>query len=247
MPTGEGKPPLPRGEYLVYVTPLENQPDGVKNLIDSWYRPVPLPPEIQPETPLGSLLASLPTPLKDEKVLLYQTYFLGGTKDTTYLTRLKAFHDKLRERTSEELKELAQFANTLQNQFNSTTSQFALFRKGKPNPKQKKDWEQFNVTWSGLEGQLQAIFEKWTPEIVQSEYFYDTLYPLIQQTSQSVTKVHEFHSSYFKGVSDLRTFEIQLGEASSSCQNDINRLRSKIDQANKIAPTANGMPRKEGL
>ena len=99
----------------------------------------------------------------------------------------------------------------------------------------------------GLQNQLNLIFQKWTPEVIEKTYFYGVLNQLAQQAGQSVSKVHEFQHSYFTGGQDLKTLDIQLGEATSLAQGMIHALKAKIEQAEQMPVTANGMPQREGI
>jgi hypothetical protein len=227
----DGKP-IPRGEYMIYLSALDSQSPEVKTLLGGVQASqIKIPPELP----------------KNLKILGFKTYFLGGNRDAGYAARLKEFHDKLRGKAASELIEIKQFTVTLDSQFSSTVTKFNLIRKGKMNLKQKKTWESFHNEWMKLQGQLDQIFLKWSSETVQNEFFYSALYRLTQQVGQTIEKVHGFQHAYFNGMQDPRTFEIQLGETAASAQTSLNLLRLKIDQAEKLPPTPNGMPRREGL
>lgn len=232
--TPDGKT-IPRGEYTVVVLSGENQPPQLKALFGSVQPPATPPP--------AHLPADFP---KDARILLFKTYFLGGQRDATYASRLKDYHEKLRTKANLELGDLKQFAVTLETQLASTYGKFAQFSKTGP-VKQRRAWEAFHNDWSKLQNQLHDIFQKWNPETLQNDFFYPTLFALVQTTSQSVERIHSFQHHYFSGGSDLKSIQIQLGEAGSSAQSAISLLKSKIDQAEKIPPTQNGMPQREGL
>ena len=228
----DGKP-IPRGQYFVYLLPTDNEPQTAKSLIQAYQPPnnTRIPPEL-PNT---------------AKVLLSKSYFLGGPRDSNYLVRLKEFHDKLREKATSELTEIKQFTDTLDSQLASTVTKFTMIKKGKITARQRKSWEDFHNQWMKFQGQLDQNFQRWTPEAIQNEYFYGVLYQLTQQAGQMIDKVHGFQHAFFTGSQDPRTSEIQLGEATSSAQSSLNVLKSKIGQAEKLPPTPNGMPRREGL
>jgi hypothetical protein len=223
---------IPRGEYGIYVVAGENQPLLQRTLLANI---PPLPIKTPSEVP------------KDAKILAFKSTFLGGNRDATYASRLKDFHDKLRTKASNELGEIRQFVTTVESQFASTNVKFGLLKKIKVSTRNRKQWEDFHTEWMKLQEQMDQIFRKWTPEVLSQEYFYGTLYQLVQQAGISVQKVHEFHHAYFVGVSDQKTFEIQLGEASSSASNALTLLKAKVDQVEKLAPTPNGMPRRDDL
>ncbi|MEO5970354.1 MAG: DUF4339 domain-containing protein [Bdellovibrionia bacterium] len=227
----DGKP-IPRGEYVISISASEDQPQPIKNLITS--------------APLSfqNLPAEIP---KDIKILAFKTYFLGGPRDAVYIARLKEFHDRLREKASRELNELKQFSATLENQFDSTTTKFSALREGRSRPKQKKLWADFHQEWMKLEASLNTIFDDWTPAVIRDQFFYGTLYQLIHQLGQSIDRVHSFQNVFFTSAQDSKTLQIQIGETMASAQGTLILVKSKIEQAEKIPPTVNGMPRTEGL
>ncbi len=227
----DGKP-VPKGEYLIYLTPSQNQAPEIQALLAN---SPPVPQKLSNDLP------------KDIKILAFKTYFLGGVRDAAYTARLKEYHDKLRLKASEEIKEVSQFLNTLESQLNSSTTKFAFIKKAKMNAKQRQAWESFHTEWMKFQGQLDLIFQKWTPESIHNDYFYETLYLMTQQVGQSVVKVHEMHHAFLNGGVDPKTFEIQIGEASSTAQTAISQLRSKISQALALPLSPNGMPNREGL
>ncbi|MGZ3707521.1 MAG: DUF4339 domain-containing protein [Bdellovibrionota bacterium] len=224
---------LARGDYMIYVVLPEQANPAIKALSER------LPPMS------ANLPASLP---RDARVVALHTYFLGGNKDNTYALRLKEYHDKLRERSAQELGEVKQFSGTLESQLRSTIAKFQSLKHGnKPTSAGRKAWGKFHDEWMQLQSQMDQVFLKWTPESLQKDYFYGVLYQLTLQTAQGIEKVHGFQHSYFTGALDPKAFEIQLGEAVSNAQGAVSLLKAKIEQAEKIPPTPNGMPRKEGL
>ena len=231
----DGKP-LPRGEYVVYATESQQQPDSVKAILAN------VPP-VTVKVP-----DNLPRGLK---LLVSKPVFLGGAKDTTYESRLKDFHDKLRAKAGAELSEVKQLSATLEGQLTATNTKYTqlhgLARNGKPSFAAKKAWNDFSTQWSKLDTQLKDGFAKWTDQALQTEYFYGMLYSLTKSAGDAVEKLHQLHSDFFDGKIDPRTFEIQHGSSVSIAQNAISALKSKIDQAEHLAPTPNGMPRREGL
>ena len=224
--------PIPRGEYTVYLVAAETQPTEVQKYLSSVQSPPTLVPfEIQ----------------KDSKILLSKTYFLGGPKDAVYLANLQNYHEKLQAKASAELSELKQYTTTLESQLSTTSLKFSFYKRLKSIPKQRAEWGTFNTQWSQLQTQLDAIFQRWTPESLHSLYFYENLYRLTQQVSQSVNHVHQIHHSYFAKPQDLPTFEIQAGEASSSAQGSLSILKSKISEIEKQPICSNGVPCRDNL
>jgi hypothetical protein len=236
---------LPRGQYTVYATESEQgqSPEAQATL-------AAVPP-VSAQVP-----AALPRGLK---LLVSKRYFLGGAKDATYEARLKEYHDKLREKAQTELAEVKQFGSTLEAQLQQTEQGFrqanAKRSRGKPTPAARKGWNGFHGGWAKLQAQLQASWEKW-PAATDSveaqkkfndEVFYGPLYRAVRSLGESVSKLHELQHSLMEGKADARAAEIQLPTLVSECQTALAAAKAKVDQAEKLAPTANGMPRREGL
>ena len=226
--------PVPRGEYAIYIVPVENQPASIRALLAVTPS---LGVKIPTDVPAGVL--------RDQKILGFKSYFLGGGRDSIYAARLQEFHEKLRTKAENELGEVHQFITTIESQLSSSKTKFDSVRKLRASRLGRKQWDAFHVEWMKLQEQLDLIFRKWTPEVLSKEYFYGSLYQLVQQAGLGAQKVHEFHHSYFVGVADAKTFDIQLGEAVSSATNALNLLKSRVDQVEKLAPTPNGMPRRD--
>jgi hypothetical protein len=62
--------------------------------------------------------------------LFNKSFFIGGPRDETYLTRLKAFHEKIKQSAERESQELKQYSDTLQMQFQMLTQEFSKILKG---------------------------------------------------------------------------------------------------------------------
>lgn len=227
----DGKP-IPRGEYVVSLSASENQTQALKNIFAN----------------ATLISANLPAEVpKDLKILAFKTYFLGGANDAVYVARLKEFHDRLREKANRELSELKQFTATLENQFDSTTTKFLALREGRSGLKQKRLWANFHQEWIKLENSLNTIFNDWTPAVTHDQFFYGGLYQLVHQLGQAIDRVHSFQNILFTSTQDLKTLQIQIGESTAAAQGTLILVKSKIEQAEKIPPTVNGMPRTEGL
>jgi hypothetical protein len=229
----DGKP-LPRGQYIVYATEGAQQPDAVNALLGGV---PPVSAQLPPTLPVGlRLLAS-------------KTVFLGGAKDATYESRLKEFHDKLRDKASTELAELKQLSATIEQQLSNTSAKYSQLRKGagKPTAAARKGWSDFHGQWAKFEAQLRESYDKWTEQALATDYFYGSLYTLAKSAGDAVAKLHQLQSDFFAGKVDPKTFDIQRGSAVSIAEGAVIALKTKISQAENLAPTPNGMPRREGL
>lgn len=224
---------LQPGQYNIFVTETETEPPVIKSIL----------------APLSPANVSLPSSVpKGSKVVATKSYFLGGKKDATYSSRLKEFHDRLRARAEAELIEVKQHLSTLEKQFQSTNAQFNFLRSGKLTPLKKRSWTLFHTQWVEMFGQMKKAFDTWTPTALRNDFFYGMLFQLTQQAGNSVMSVHDLENSFVSNPgTDRKSFEIQMGQSLSLAQNAILALKTKVEQAEKIPPTPNGMPRREGL
>ncbi len=225
--------PLARGEYDVYAVNSDKQLVEVQTLLDL------------AQATLLEMAASIPA---GRKVATKKSYFLGGPKDESYTTRLKEFHGKLRVKAEEEMKELKQFATTLEAQINSSNTTFTRIRgKARRTTKQQQSqWHSFHDQWTALNSQMTESFGRWTDSIAKNEYFYGTLYKLVQEVGNSAAKLHAYQHNYFAGAVDAESFDVQLGESASSTETSLAQLKIKIEKAESLPTAPSGMPQREG-
>ena len=95
--------------------------------------------------------------------------------------------------------------------------------------------------------QLRQSFDRWTPESLSKDYFYTSLYTLTREAGLSIEGVHQLQTGRADRKLDNKEFEIKIGSAMSLAQSTLNQLKSKIEQAEKLSPSSNGMPRRDGL
>jgi hypothetical protein len=226
---------FPRGQYNLYVVDPETQPATVKPLLARMVSVQSV------ETPV-----SVP---KGLRIIATKSYFFGGLRDALYTARLKEFHDKLIAKSQQELTELKQIVMTYESQLGASDQKFKALRKGKkPTPGQKKAWGDFSAQWDKMNEQLVQTFSKLTPANAQTDYFYGFLYQIGQQTADSVGKLHTLQSTYFAGtVQDPKAFDIQVGEVAAIAHSAVETMKAKIDQIEKLPPTASGLPKRDGF
>jgi hypothetical protein len=211
-----------------------------------------------------SVLDSGPAGSGEQKLLVKKQYFLGGPKDATYSERLEEYHSKLKAKAQAELVELKQFVSTLELQLASTTVGFGKYRvqggeqgrgQGKiPGKARLKAWKELDEKWSQLDSQLAATFGKWTPEAVVKDFFFSPVYILVRQAAEAVTAVHVAHRALISpegspGGGGIAQGEAPLGpeEAATKASQALAQLKAKIEQAEKLPPSAKGLPSREGL
>jgi hypothetical protein len=173
-----------------------------------------------------------------------KTLFLGGVKDASYETSLKDFHDKLKTKASQEIVELKAFTDELGTHIDQTIANFNATKKKKKAPL----WKTFDTEWTTYDSSLNDKYKAWTPDALKSQYFYGmTLYAQAQQTAMAAQKLHALQNDFLNGHGDVKALEIQVAEATSVAQSSVITLKAKIDQAEKLPASPNGMPQREGL
>src|SRR5690606_37503415 len=156
------------------------------------------------------------------KFLFTRTFFIGGGRDDTYLTRLKAFHEKVKQSADREVQELKQYTDTLQMQFSSLTTEFGkMYRIRKLTHRQRAIWNKTTASWQQINGQMDQTIQTWTKETLQNEFFYGKTYELVKGAHDAIQKLFKVESSYIEQPSDRAGFEIEHGKALSEARNSL--------------------------
>jgi hypothetical protein len=218
---------LPRGQYL--VTLVEALDNPAKEQVAK------IAPSAKPGEKPGVI-----------RVLAAKSYFLGGVKDPSYSAQLKTFHETIVKKASEELIEVKAYSDHFDKQLSESTQRFEAVHKAKKIvASKKKMWSDFHSKWMKSWGQMDQVFSKWTPESIKTERFYSGLYAQLTQVAQSVEKVHQFQDSFIAGTGDRKAVEIQLGEAQSAASAAVTGLKARVEQIEKAATPAGGIPLRE--
>jgi hypothetical protein len=227
--------PLSKGEYQIWVTEAQEQDDSLKDILSSF--PV--------NRPAGVLPAPLPN---SAKFVLNKTVFIGGARDEQYLTRLKAFHEKIKLNSEKELVELRQYADTLTLQFQSLTNEFEkVLKRKQPTAEQLGNWKKSSKQWLEINGQMEQTIQTWSKETLTNEFFYGTAYELVKSAYDSIKNLFTIENNYMEKPEGHTTFQIQHGKAVSECKQTLDQLKGKIELILKAPKSPNGLPKREGL
>ncbi len=233
--SAEGGQPLPKGEYRVFITESNDQETGLPSIAE-------YPTTKAAVTPLPAIVPNA------THYLFVKNVFIGGERDETYLTRLKAFHEKIKQNADRELVELKQYSDTLLLQYNALTNDFdKLYRSKKVTSGQKAAWKKTESTWQQINGQLDQTIQAWTKETLQNEYFYGKAYELIKSTFETLKGLYIIENGFIEKPGDRAAFDIELGKALSETRESTDLLRAKIDLIMKAPKTPTGLPTREGL
>jgi hypothetical protein len=231
----ESGQPLPKGEYQVFITESAEQDDSLKEILNA-YQPVKTLIKAPKEVP------------ENAHFLFAKTYFLGGERDQTYLTRLKAFHDKVKQNAEKELMELKQYSDTLLLQFGILTQDFnKIYTAKKISNVAKSNWKKNSETWLQLNNQLEQTIQTWTKDTLQNEFFYGKVYELVKNSYDAMKKLYVLENSYVENPADKVGFDIQHGKALSEAREANEQLKTKVDLILKAPKTPSGLPTREGL
>jgi hypothetical protein len=232
----EGGQPLPKGDYRVYVfDSSEQQDEAAKAELGS----------LNPNRGTEKLPAEVP---QSAKVVIAKKFFLGGERDQTYLTRLKAFHENIRQKADRELSELHQYAETLILQHNSLTGEFQkMYKAKKLTASMKNSWKKDSAAWLQISGQLDQTIQTWSKETLQNEFFYGKAYELVKNAFQSMRTLFQLEIDFFEKNLDRNAFEIQHGKLLSEARDSLDLMRAKTEILFKAPKTQSGLPSREGL
>jgi hypothetical protein len=187
--------------------------------------------------------------------LFNKTFFIGGPRDETYLTRLKAFHEKIKQSAERESQELKQYSDTLQMQFQMLTQEFSKYSKvQKPSPRQMAAWAKTVTSWKQLNGQMEQTIQTWTPETLQNEFFYGKTYENVKGSYESLQKLFNMENAFLEPAArasadsanaDRNAFDIQHGKATSEARDSLDLLKNRVEAILKAPKTASGLPTRE--
>jgi hypothetical protein len=231
----EGGQLIPKGRYMVYLMEASEQDASMKEQLA----------QVEAIKFQGKLPASIPS---TAKFVVAKSLFLGGERDETYLTRLKAFHDKIRANSEKELQELKQYSQTLDFQFNTLTTDFQrLFSTKKATATLRNSWKKNLGLWTQISTQLDQSIQTWSPETLKNEFFYGKVYELVKSAFQSLKSLIQLESEQLEKPGDKAAFEIQHGKMLSDTRQALEMMKQKVDFASKIPKNPAGLPSREGL
>ena len=176
----DGKP-IPQGQYFVYIYDLPNQSDTVLKTLTG----LEPPQEQVPGTIVGG-----------SYIVRSETVFLGGEKDKTYLSRLRLFHKKIKNKALNELSQLKQFIITIQSQFQSSSFQFNKLSKLRSDKDKIQRWNKFSQKWLGFYEHMNVNFKDWTEEKLTNEFFYSDLHRQLKQLSSDLGVLQRKYSEW---------------------------------------------------
>jgi len=231
----ENAQPLAKGEYLVWVAESQEQEEPVKVRLG----------ELPASRPSGVMPAPVPN---SSKFVISKTFFIGGAKDENYLTKLKAFHEKVKENAEKELVELKQYSDTLNLQFQTLTTDFAKILKAKKvSENHKNNWKTTSEQWLQINNQLEQTIQTWSKETLQNEFFYGSSFELLKSSYDSIKKLFQMENEYVEKQLEKSSFEIQYGKAMNDCKLSLNQVKMKIDAIMNAPKSANGLPKRVDL
>jgi hypothetical protein len=209
--------PLAKGEYDVWVTESDDQDENLKEILNN----------LPANRPSGVLPQPIPN---SSKFVLKKTFFIGGSRDENYLTRLKAFHEKVKQNSEKEMVELRQYSDTLALQFQTLTGEFGKILKAKKlTASQKENWKTISKQWLEINTQLEQTIQTWSKETLQNEFFHGDAFELVKSSYESIKTLHTIENEYLEKQGDKAAFEIQYGKVVNECRLSLNQLKAKIE------------------
>ncbi len=224
--------PLVQGQYFVVVTESEasKQSPEASAALSALPNSTLLPPAD------SGILGQ-------KKLVLVKSYFLGGAKDDTYSQRLKEFHEKLTAKSKGELSDLKQYWVTLDSQLKETLKEYEKAKSNKNAKQAAKLWNAFHEKWRRMQSQLEEAFSKFNEALSRDEYFHSFLFQQTRTTGDQVSQLHAAqHTLMTNRPKDMAAADADILPKQKAAQESIELLKSKLEETEKLVPTANGMP-----
>ncbi len=226
---------IPKGEYQIFVVESNEQDETIRGTLAQL-------PDSRVKTKLPQGIPA------NSHFLITKTYFVGGEKDEVYLTRLKSFHEKIKQNSEREATELRQYADTLGMQFKTMSTEFGrLYNAKKPSPVAVAVWKKDAELWQQINSQLDQTIQTWSTETLQNEFFYGKVYQQVKSTYETLKSLFTLENGYVSQPIERSAFDIQHGKALSEANEAVSLLQTKLDLVSKAPKSAGGLPTREGL
>lgn len=176
-----------------------------------------------------------------QKTLAEKTFFLGGTRDKFYEQSLLEFHTQLQTKSETELVELKQGVETITRQVLDLNSHFQQYAR---TGGRRKEWINFLKGWDVMQKQVAAPFSKWNNEAYTTELFYGELYREMKTVLDRTDAIQGMQSRFLDlGFVD-RGLADEIANEISALHGDLAGIQAKIQAAEALPMTANGMPQR---
>jgi hypothetical protein len=173
-----------------------------------------------------------------ERILVQKTYFIGGMKNLQYQQSLKDYHAHLVSQAESEIRELKQLIEMISRQAHELNSNFQLLaaRSGS----QKKEWQHFLKSWQITQNQISMPLVK--SKEAEQELFYADMFRVVKNVLGRVEAIQQTQSRYLDLGNVDRGLAAAIGNEISVLQADLDGLRARVQAAEAMPTTANGMP-----
>jgi hypothetical protein len=173
-----------------------------------------------------------------ERILAQKTYFIGGAKDGHYRESLRDYHSHLVTQAETEISELKQLIELISRQAHELNSHFQALA-ARPGS-QKKEWERFLKSWQVMQNQISIPLTK--PKDTAQELFYADMFRVVKNVLGRIEAIQQTQSRYLDLGNVDRGLAAAIGNEISTLQADLDGLRSRVQAAEAMPTTANGMP-----
>ncbi len=227
--TGPGGALVPKGEYKIVVYESATQSDSVRDEIAKY-----------PSTQAAEKNDAVPG---SARFVFGGKEFLGGEKDQTYLTRLRAFQDKVKDAAAKESSELTQYYETMKGAFEDMREKFKpIVNAKKVGPAQKKNWDAAFTSNTKVLEQITQTSQAWSEDMMNNEFFYGLVYKQVKTSLDILKKYSELVNNYSKNPTDKESFLIQVGQSITEVEQSLVAIKSKLDQIATNPKTPAGLP-----
>jgi hypothetical protein len=218
---------IPRGEYRLFVVEAQGeQPSSVQAQLAQI---VSTPKSVPPTVP------------KDRKIL-YEKSIFWGEKDQTYLSRLKDFHDKLNEKSAQEVAEISQMLSLLETQLQKSTSDFDRLKNQALGPKQIQAWIAASQTWNQFANQTTQALSKVVPVADTLEWVHIQLYQHLKKINSEIIRLRQLEDSFFSQKVPLAQIAPEDSALRANLEKNMLELKGAITLLEQAPKNPQGLP-----
>lgn len=177
----------------------------------------------------------------EKKTIFEQQYSLGIQNVEDYQSKLKFYHQKVRQDARLELTELDSLASVLNEQYKKTLNGFVKFNNG------VVSWERFSGEWLENQNRVVGVFAQMESEDVREHIYYLPLYESYKQLAKNIFELHMMQDSLVKTSKNKGFLTKDVAALSHKISLNLTYLKSQIDLMSTEAQSAEGLPSKEAL
>lgn len=224
---------IPVGLYSIYAfnTKIDGQPPEVSQWLQG--------KQVSMNPSWSSLLP------KDRKIMIENTVFLGGQKDSHYHAKLDEYLKERNQKSNEVFSELAQFFETIKSHSAQIVKEFNRINKIGNRNQRTSQWDKFSGSWHPLVLQFTQTFSTWDEGYFKKIVFYVRLHKMIKETTADLSKLFELQTKEIQKnkIKDKNLYVEEIKKLEKTLFKKVQYIDSQIKKIKAQPQSTDGLPK----